>query len=95
MVSGRADGRVHHLDDVDRETVRFISTHGIRDFLCSPGDFRVPEPGTRVVLRRVLRRAVQRDAWVPAQVKRLHRAWHHPEIQPIVDKVHLGGTDPR
>src|SRR5262245_53360973 len=60
-------------------------------FLDGPaGDLRLAIPVGRVVLRWVDGWRMQRDSWIPLEVKRFDCPWHRPDSQLAILKLDLG-----
>jgi len=74
MVRRRTDGCQHDLGELDAKAVGLVDPRRIGELDRQPGDLAVAQPRAGVGLGSVVGRAVQRQAWVAAQVERLARA---------------------
>src|SRR6185437_1520664 len=64
---------------------RLLGILQIRHFHRLAGDLRVTGPGARVILGRIFRRAMYRDAVIAPNVPEFQRARHHPQHHLAID----------
>src|SRR5262245_3604616 len=82
----------HNLGDLDPEAVRLA----VAVFLDgAAGDLRLAIPVGRLVLRWVDGRRMQRDSWIPLEVKRFDCPCHRPDSQLAILELDLRAADPR
>lgn len=83
----------HHIGDIDLERFTWIG-FGIH-FDGHPGNFRLPRPRPRDVIRGIDALAVDRQSRIAAQIPSSPGASHHPKAQLTFDELNFGSADTR